>query len=326
MGSVYLAQDTQLYRRVALKVPHFLTEDGPEMRQRFYREARAAAMLSHAALCPVYDVGEADGVPFLTMAYIEGTPLEAAGKDGELRAPLEAVALIHRLARGLDEAHRHGVVHRDLKPANVMVTLRNEPIVVDFGLALHAVHQNDRLTQRGVPLGTPAYMPPEQVKGDLAAMGPGCDIYSLGVILYELLTGRLPYEGDPMTILARIVTEEPPPPSIHRAEIDPSLDALCLKAMARRVEDRYATMGEFAEELAAYRREQRRQLADSDVGSVAGSLLQLLWIWILLGLVVVLLVLGVAAFLFYRAHAHPSDQQGARNDVVGGAGRQEMRA
>src|SRR5207248_8997464 len=134
-------------------------------------------------------------------------------------------------ARGLDEAHRRGVVHRDLKPANVVLNLRKEPVLVDFGLALHTVHQDERLTTTGVPLGTPAYMPPEQVKGDVTAMGPGCDIYSLGVILYQMLTGQLPFQGPVMSVLGQILTEEPQPPSEWRAGLDPAVGAVCLKAV-----------------------------------------------------------------------------------------------
>jgi serine/threonine protein kinase len=164
----------------------------------------------------------------------------------------------------------------------VVINLRKEPILVDFGLALHA-HQDERVTELGEPIGTPAYMPPEQVKGDVQTMGPGCDIYSLGVILYELLTGRLPYEGEPMTILAQIVTQEPPPPSAHRPDVDPQLEAICRKAMAHRVQDRYASMREFAEDLAAYRREYRKRAAAP--GKPDGkSRWWAPWTWFLLGL------------------------------------------
>src|SRR5262249_15635325 len=194
MGRVYLAHDTQLDRRVALKIPYIRPDDGPEILTRFYREARSAATLRHPHICPVYDVGESDGTPYLTMAFIDGPTLgEVLRRQGPMKQA-DAARMVHKLAGALEEAHAHGVIHRDLKPSNVMIDKRGEPVVMDFGLALRT-DQDARLTSPGSVLGTPAYMPPEQVKGDLKTMGPGCDIYSLGVILYELLTGHLPFRG-----------------------------------------------------------------------------------------------------------------------------------
>jgi formylglycine-generating enzyme required for sulfatase activity/predicted Ser/Thr protein kinase len=252
MGSVYLAHDTQLDRRVALKVPHFGPDDGPDARTRFYREARAAATFDHPNLCPVYDVGQHQGIDFLTMPYIEGKPLsEAIGPD-RLSPPHQAAAVVRKLALALEEAHQKGVIHRDLKPANIMLNRRRELVIMDFGLARRSSADDPRLTQSGAVLGTPAYMPPEQVTGDTAKIGPGCDIYSLGVILYEMLTGRRPFEGPLAAVLGQIMVAEPPPPSRHRPGLDPKLEAICLKAMAKKVEGRYATMGELAAALGDY--------------------------------------------------------------------------
>ncbi len=184
MGSVYLAHDTQLDRPVALKVPHFTPEDGPEILERFYREARAAATLAHPNICPVYDVGEVGGVPYLTMAYVEGKPLAAFLKDGKPVLAAQAAAVVRKLALALQEAHARGVLHRDLKPANVMINARKEPVIMDFGLARRVNKEEVRLTRKGAVLGTPAYMSPEQVGGDPDAVGPRSDVYSLGVILY----------------------------------------------------------------------------------------------------------------------------------------------
>ncbi len=248
MGAVYLAQDTQLDRPVALKMPHFETGDGPQVLERFFREARAAATLQHANICPLHDVGQIDGTPYLTMAYIEGKSLAAFAASRPLTARQSGL-LVRKLALALQEAHKRGVIHRDLKPENVMIDRRGEPIIMDFGLARRTRGQDTRLTQQGSLLGTPAYMPPEQVSGDVNATGPASDIYSLGVILYELLTGRLPFHGDAMAMLSQVLMDEPPRPSTLRPGLEPEMEAICLKAMAKKSEDRYASMAEFAAAL-----------------------------------------------------------------------------
>jgi predicted Ser/Thr protein kinase len=252
MGTVYLAWDTQLERTVALKLPRFDTGVGAEGRARFLREARAAAGLSHPNLCPVYDVGVIDGKHYLTMAYVEGRPLSAVSRARALLPVAEVVALVRQLALALQEAHEHGVIHRDLKPANVMLNAKGQPVVMDFGLARRTFSKEEvRLTQSGLLVGTPAYMPPEQVNGDVGAMGPGCDVYSLGVILYELLTGRLPFDGPLGTLLAQIVLDPPPPPSRWRPDLDPAVERVCLRALAKQPADRFPSMRAFAEALDA---------------------------------------------------------------------------
>jgi formylglycine-generating enzyme required for sulfatase activity/serine/threonine protein kinase len=254
MGSVYLAQDTHLERLVALKVPDFGKHEGPEARRRFLEEARTAATLDHPYLCPVYDAGDFDGQLYLTMAYIEGQSLAASVGDAGW-PQRQVAALVGKLALALQEAHNRKVIHRDLKPANVMIKTtagRREPVIVDFGLARRDDPQEQRLTRLGQVMGTLAYMAPEQIRGDLKEIGPACDIYALGVILYELLTGRLPFNGSGLAVAAQILTEAPLPLSAHRSDLHPALEAICLRAMARMVKDRYASMAELAAALTGF--------------------------------------------------------------------------
>jgi serine/threonine protein kinase len=264
MGSVYLAHDTQLDRPVALKVPRIAPQDDPKVLERFHREARAAALFRHSNLCPVYDVGEYGGVHYLTMAYVDGAPLSVRMRQAPPFSPVQAAALVRQLALALAYAHEHGVVHRDLKPSNIMMTAGGDPVVMDFGLARRADGEAIRLTQTGDIMGTPAYMPPEQVTGDLGLIGPVSDVYSLGVILYELLTGNLPFPGTLAHILAQIIIQEPPPPLKVKPDLDPRLSAICMKAMAKKVENRYPNMQAFAAALEQW-------LMSVDPGSLRGS-------------------------------------------------------
>jgi serine/threonine protein kinase len=249
MGTVYLAQDSQLDRRVALKVPHFSPDDGPDVKERFFREARAAATIEHPNICPVYDVGEMNGIHYLTMAYIEGRSLADLLRSGKPLPERQVAVLVRKLALALAEAHGRGIVHRDLKPSNIMINQRGEPVIMDFGLARQLNQEDSRLTQQGALLGTPAYMPPEQVNGEVEALGPNCDIYSLGVILYELLSGQVPFKGTVASILAKVLTEEPRPLSAHRPDVNPALEAVCHKAMAKSPADRHASMRQLASAL-----------------------------------------------------------------------------
>ena len=251
MGAVYLAHDTQLDRQVALKTPSFDGVKDEELITRFYREARAAAKLQHRNICPIYDVGEIDGRHFISMAFIKGRCLSEYVSTDK-RPPLRTTAiLVLRLATALAEAHHHNVVHRDLKPANIMVDLKKEPVVMDFGLA-RQTDVETRMTQSGMIVGTPAYMSPEQVTGDQQEVGPQSDIYALGVILYELLTGQLPVRGSIAQIVYQITSEEPTPPSQIRSEIDPELEAICNWMMTKDRGTRFQSMGEVADALRKY--------------------------------------------------------------------------
>ncbi|HEY2249504.1 MAG TPA: protein kinase, partial [Planctomycetaceae bacterium] len=253
MGTVFLAHDSQFDHKVALKVPHFTGTNDQTVVERFYREARAAIKLRHSNLCPVYDVGEINGQHFLSMAYIEGRPLaEIIDPDHPLPEP-KVARIVCKIALALEEAHENGVVHRDLKPGNIMLDeKRNEPIVMDFGLAMQLdLSFNPRLTQTGTIVGSPAYMSPEQARNE-GPLGPATDIYSLGVILYELLVGRSPFDGSAAKVLGMVAVKDPDPPSRLRPSVDPRLEAICLKAMAKNIDDRYKSMREFAIALAAF--------------------------------------------------------------------------
>ena len=247
MGTVYLAHDSQLGRQVALKVPHFAHD--ADALERFYREARSAGRLQHPHIVPIHEAGEVDGVHLMTMAFIEGEPLTARVADYARRPPREAAALVRTLALALQEAHGQGVIHRDLKPGNIMMDRRGEPVVMDFGLAREVRTAAGGLSLPGTIMGTPAYMPPEQARGDVTAIGPGSDVYSLGVVFYELLTGRTPFRGNVTDVLAQHLRDEPPPPSAFRPELGGHVDALCLKALAKEPSRRFLTMIEFAQAL-----------------------------------------------------------------------------
>jgi tRNA A-37 threonylcarbamoyl transferase component Bud32 len=251
MGTVYLAEDTELRRRVALKRPRIGENEAAAMLQRFYREAYAAATLNHPNICPVYDIGEHDGVPYITMAYVEGKTLSRVIRDSRALNPRAVALLVRKIALALAEAHDKGVIHRDLKPGNIMLNHRSEPIVMDFGLARQVEHADDRLSVDGMLIGTPGYMSPEQVDGDLEKVGRASDIYSLGVVLFELLTGRLPFQGSVAAVIGKILRDEAPAPSSLRAGLPDDLDAICLKMMAKSPSDRYTTMTEVAEALSS---------------------------------------------------------------------------
>ena len=260
MGAVYLAHDTKLDRSVAIKTPTFDASDDKDLIERFYREARSAANLRHAGICPVFDVGEIDGVHFISMAYIGGQPLSSLTHSQTPISPADAVECAVKIADALRHAHEEGVVHRDLKPANVMVDESGQPIVMDFGLARRVdTDDQSRITQDGMIVGTPAYMSPEQVEGKQDKVGPPCDIYSLGVVLFELLTGTRPFQGNVTAVISQILTRDAPAPSTIRGDIDPDLDSICAKLLARQIESRYSSMGEVVSALSTYLQQNVRQ-------------------------------------------------------------------
>jgi hypothetical protein len=247
MGTVYKAHDPHLNRTVALKVPRIDTapEERAKRIERFQREARSAAQVWHPHVCPIHDVGEHDGQPYVVMAYIQGQSLaERLAQRGRFEDIGEAVTLILQVIDALGAVHGHGIVHRDLKPSNIMLDADGRAILTDFGLALPE-NQAERLTSEGVIVGTPAYMAPEQAAGEAGRIGAWTDVYSAGVVFFEMLTGRRPFEGAPLAVLGKILHEPPPPLSQFRPYLDPRLEAILLKALDKQPEGRFASARQF---------------------------------------------------------------------------------
>lgn len=249
MGVVLKARHLLLGRTVALKIPLHAELLDAAQRERFLREARSAARLRHPNICPIHEVGEVDGRPYIALAFIEGQTLSAwiRTKTPSARAAAELVALI---ARAVDYAHQHGVIHRDLKPANVLIDAEtNAPVLMDFGLAKEISEKESELTHSGQIMGTPAYMAPEQAAGQIDRVGPRSDVYSLGAILYESLCGRPPFSGSVGEVLHRVQTEEPVAPRKLNPRLHRDLDTICRKALSKDPDSRYASAAALAEDL-----------------------------------------------------------------------------
>lgn len=247
MGVVYLARQIELNRLVALKMltGHY----GPDELQRFLAEAETAAGLSHTNIAHIYEVGEHDGAPFFSMEYVEaGSLADRLRKD--LPSPQDAAQLLIDVARALHFAHQNGVVHRDMKPGNVLLDQDGVPKVADFGIAKR-LKNDSKLTRSGAVIGTPTYMAPEQAKGTSRHVGPAADIYSLGAILYEMLTGRPPFlpEDKEIAMTVRVLTEDPVSPAWHRPEIPRDLETICMKCLEKEPRNRYASAAALAEDL-----------------------------------------------------------------------------
>jgi serine/threonine protein kinase len=251
-GTVYRAYDTHLDREVAVKIPRHGALETQDQVRRFLREARSGGKLSHPNICSIHDVGEWQGRHYIVMGFIEGTPLSKFIVPGKPVDPKVAARIVLKLTAALTDAHEMGIVHRDLKPSNIMIDdKRRDPIILDFGLA-RSFLQDSFQTQSGQVLGTPVYMSPEQARGAASEIGPKSDIYSLGVILYELLTARPPFTGSTAEVFAQILTTDPVPPSKLQPKLDRGLEAICLKAMARRSAERFDSMVDFGKALKSY--------------------------------------------------------------------------
>jgi serine/threonine protein kinase len=258
MGVVYKAEDLKLGRAVALKFLRADVLESEEHKARFLQEARAAAVLDHPNICTVYEIDEAEGQTFLAMACLGGTTLKE--KIGMRPLPLsEALNIAMQVGQGLQAAHENGIVHRDIKPANIMVTQQGQARIMDFGLA--QLTDRTKLTATGMRLGTPAYMSPEQTEGKSA--GRRTDIWSLGVVLYEMVTGRLPFAGEMDAAVAyAILHTEPEPPTALRSGLPVELDRIVAKALAKDPAESYQHVEDMLVDLRRLEREQATQRPD----------------------------------------------------------------
>jgi serine/threonine protein kinase len=328
MGVVYKARQVSLDRIVALKV--LRNSDASEGEsQRFRREAETAARLDHPNIVPVYEVGEHEGQPYFTMKYIEGTTLARLVGEHPL-PPREAARCVAVVARAIHYAHQRGVLHRDLKPSNILVVgdasqKRSDderfceasltPLVADFGLAKR-VEGGESLTTSGAILGTPSYMPPEQASGSRGRPSPASDVYSLGAVLYCLLTGRPPFQAPTSvdTLMLVLDPEEPVSPRRLNPQVDRSLELICLKCLQKQSDLRYPSAADLAADLEKFLRGERPSVWSGSLRDVVGTILRetphapvlenwgVLWMWHSLVILVLCGVTNAMAWWGYREH------------------------
>ncbi|HEX8970532.1 serine/threonine-protein kinase [Oryzihumus sp.] len=281
MATVYRAEDTRLGRKVALKLLSTALAANEQFRQRFIRESRLAASLDHPNIVPIYEAGDADGVLFIAMRYVVGSDLKDLLARGGALDPERAVRLFTQIGDALDAAHELGLVHRDVKPGNILITQTHEHgdhvtaehvYLTDFGLTKRTSSLSGGLTGTGHFLGTVDYVAPEQIQGK--PVGPAADMYALGCLLYECLTGRVPFRrDDDAAVLWAHLIEPPPPPSVLRPELPTGVNAVVARAMAKFPEERFASCHEMVRALAdAVRAPGAEGVAAAGTGgSVAGS-------------------------------------------------------
>jgi serine/threonine protein kinase/Tfp pilus assembly protein PilF len=291
MGVVYKAEDTKLKRTVALKfLPPELTRD-PEAKERFIHEAQAASALQHNNICVVHDIDESvEGQMFICMEYLEGETLKKKIEHGPLKID-EAIDIASQVAQGITKAHEHGIVHRDIKPANIMVTADGVAKVVDFGLA--KLTGRTLLTKTGSTVGTAAYMSPEQARGE--QVDHRSDIWSLGVVLYEMLTGKRPFDSDyEQALVYSILNEEPKPMGSIKGNIPIECEAIVRKAMAKKPEERYQNIAQMLADLEPLEKGRRPLRSGGSRITTRRALISVL--------ALALVAIAVSAILLLRAH------------------------
>jgi predicted Ser/Thr protein kinase len=269
MAEVFEGRDRLLARRVAIKVPLSQHAHDPEFAQRFRREAQAAASLSHPGVVAVYDTGSENGTHFIVMEYVDGRTLKDVIRAEAPLYPDRAAEICADICSALAAAHARGLVHRDVKPANIMLMPDGRVKLMDLGIARAAA--GETATQTAAMLGTAQYLSPEQAQGQ--AVDYRSDLYSLGCCLYEMLTGTVPFRGaTPVAIAYRHVREDPAPPRLLNPDVPPSLEAVCLKAMAKRPEDRYQTAAELRADLERARAGQRVAAGPGAAGAATAAM------------------------------------------------------
>jgi serine/threonine-protein kinase len=305
MGVVYKARQHSLNRLVAIKMILRGELASAADLARFRAEAESAARLEHPNIVPVYEVGECDGQAYFSMKCVEGTTLGRLAAKGPL-PPREAARYMIAICRAIDFAHRHGILHRDLKPSNVLIDRDDRPMITDFGLAKRVEGTKPTgcnpwasLTQTGAIVGTPNYMSPEQAAGSRGKLSPASDVYSLGTILYELLTGRPPFQAaSPVDTLMLVLEQDPLLPRLLNHNIDRDLEMICLKCLQKPSDLRYASAEELARDLEAYLNGDSVSARSGSFAQVLGRLFRethhasvlenwgLLWMWHSLALIV----------------------------------------
>ncbi|MCA8921247.1 MAG: serine/threonine protein kinase, partial [Planctomycetes bacterium] len=251
MGAVYLAYHPRLKREVALKVMLAGRDASTKQLARFQREAEAAGRLQHPGIVAVHDVGQDRGLHYLVMDLVQGPSLDRVIKDAGPLPLRQAAEVTRALAEALGYAHSRAILHRDMKPANVLLDPEGRPRITDFGLAKN-LDVEDELTKAGSIMGTPAYMPPEQARGDVQAIDRRADLYSLGATLYAMLTGKAPFKGKPVNVIYQVLRVDPVAPSKLRPDLDRDLETICLRCMEKDPLQRYATAQDLADDLARY--------------------------------------------------------------------------
>jgi tetratricopeptide (TPR) repeat protein len=300
MGVVYKARQTALNRLVAIKMVLAGGHAGPEQLARFHTEAQAVAALQHANIVQIYEVGECDGLPYFTLEFVDGGPLDKA-LAGKPQVAKDAAKLLETLSRAMHFAHEQGIVHRDLKPANVLLSADGVPKITDFGLA-KKLESDSSQTKSGTLMGTPSYMAPEQARGEFKELGPPADVHALGAMLYEMLTGRPPFLGaTPVDTIMQVIKDEPVPPSQLIPKLHRDIETICLKCLQKESLKRYADCEALAEDL-------RRFVVGEPILARPVSAPERLWRWCrrnprIAGLSAVVLCLLVAVAIGSTASA-----------------------